>query len=194
MRDSVVTGPLGVVLGPILAFATAPDFPVAILENRTALAAIRRGPNQRGAREDSGVVCAVDGIGNRGGVGLGVASSDPRTTVRPTMVSPASSHSGHVDYIVYPTVVHDCAYFELLGATRPRRRNWDFHYCSRRWLVRLLVTWVPGTRLYGKSVYQGLRNCEGSNESVLEDFWFESVLKVGIPVKESLQSFISVST
>ena len=43
MLVSLVTGPLGVVLGPILAFATAPGFPVAILENRTAIAAIRRG-------------------------------------------------------------------------------------------------------------------------------------------------------
>ena len=43
MLASLATGPLGLVLGPILAFVTAPGFPVAILENRTAFAAIKRG-------------------------------------------------------------------------------------------------------------------------------------------------------
>jgi hypothetical protein len=43
MLASVLTGPLGLVLGPILAFGTAPAFPVAILEDMTVFAAIRRG-------------------------------------------------------------------------------------------------------------------------------------------------------
>jgi hypothetical protein len=40
---SILTGPLGLIVGPLLAFVTAPAFPVAILENRTAFAAIKRG-------------------------------------------------------------------------------------------------------------------------------------------------------
>lgn len=40
---SLITGPLGIVVGPILAFGTAPAIPVAILENMTAFAAIKRG-------------------------------------------------------------------------------------------------------------------------------------------------------
>jgi hypothetical protein len=43
MLASLLTGPLGLVVGPILALATAPAFPVAILENLTAFAAIKRG-------------------------------------------------------------------------------------------------------------------------------------------------------
>ena len=43
MLATLLTGPLGLVLGPILAFGTAPAFPVAILENMTAFAAIKRG-------------------------------------------------------------------------------------------------------------------------------------------------------
>lgn len=43
MLVSLLTGPLGLVVGPILAFGTAPAFPVAILENMTAFAAIKRG-------------------------------------------------------------------------------------------------------------------------------------------------------
>jgi hypothetical protein len=40
---SMLTGPLGLVVGPILAFATASAFPVAILENLSVFAAIKRG-------------------------------------------------------------------------------------------------------------------------------------------------------
>ena len=43
MLVSLFTGPLAIIVGPILAFGTAPAFPVAILENRTAFAAIKRG-------------------------------------------------------------------------------------------------------------------------------------------------------
>jgi hypothetical protein len=43
MLASLVAGPLGFVFGPILAFGTAPALPVAILENMTAFAAIKRG-------------------------------------------------------------------------------------------------------------------------------------------------------
>ncbi len=43
MLASMFTGPLGLIVFPVLAFATAPGFPVAILENRTAFAAIKRG-------------------------------------------------------------------------------------------------------------------------------------------------------
>lgn len=40
---SMLTGPLGLIVGPLLALGTAPAFPVAILENMTAFAAIKRG-------------------------------------------------------------------------------------------------------------------------------------------------------
>lgn len=40
---SFLTGPLGIIVGPILIFATAPGIPVAILEGKTAFAAIKRG-------------------------------------------------------------------------------------------------------------------------------------------------------
>jgi hypothetical protein len=40
---SMVTGPLGVLVGPILLFALAPGFPVAILEGKAAIAAVKRG-------------------------------------------------------------------------------------------------------------------------------------------------------
>jgi hypothetical protein len=43
MLTSMFTGPFGLIVGPLLAFGTAPAFPVAILENMTAFAAIRRG-------------------------------------------------------------------------------------------------------------------------------------------------------
>jgi hypothetical protein len=43
MLVSTLTGPLALFVFPLLAFATAPAFPVAILENRTAFAAIKRG-------------------------------------------------------------------------------------------------------------------------------------------------------
>ncbi len=43
MLVSMLTGPLGLIVFPLLAFATAPAFPVAILENRSAFAAIKRG-------------------------------------------------------------------------------------------------------------------------------------------------------
>ncbi len=43
MLASMLTGPLGLIVGPLLAFGTAPAFPVAILENMTAFAAIKRG-------------------------------------------------------------------------------------------------------------------------------------------------------
>jgi len=44
MLASMLTGPLGlIIVGPLLAFGTAPAFPVAILENMTAFAAIKRG-------------------------------------------------------------------------------------------------------------------------------------------------------
>jgi hypothetical protein len=43
MLVSMLTGPLGLIVGPLLAFGTAPAFPVAILENMTAFAAIKRG-------------------------------------------------------------------------------------------------------------------------------------------------------
>jgi len=43
MLVSMLTGPLALIVGPILAFGTAPAFPVAILENKTAFAAIKRG-------------------------------------------------------------------------------------------------------------------------------------------------------
>ena len=43
MLVSLLTGPLGLIVFPILAFATAPGFPVAILENKSAFAAIKRG-------------------------------------------------------------------------------------------------------------------------------------------------------
>jgi len=43
MLASMLTGPFGLIVFPLLAFATAPGFPVAILENMTALAAIKRG-------------------------------------------------------------------------------------------------------------------------------------------------------
>lgn len=83
----------------------------------------RRYASQRGTRKDSVVGFVVAGAGNRGGVRLGVVSSDARRAIRPTVVSPASSDSGLLAYIADPTVVHDCAYSELLGATRPGRRN-----------------------------------------------------------------------
>lgn len=40
---SFLTGPLGLIVGPILIFATAPGIPVAILEGKTAFAAVKRG-------------------------------------------------------------------------------------------------------------------------------------------------------
>jgi len=43
MLVSMLTGPLALIVGPILAFGTAPALPVAILENKTAFAAIKRG-------------------------------------------------------------------------------------------------------------------------------------------------------
>jgi hypothetical protein len=43
LLGSLVTGPLGLIVGPILIFATAPGFPVAILEGKAAFAAIKRG-------------------------------------------------------------------------------------------------------------------------------------------------------
>jgi hypothetical protein len=43
MLASPLTGPLGLILCPILALVSAPAFPVAILENMTAFAAIKRG-------------------------------------------------------------------------------------------------------------------------------------------------------
>jgi hypothetical protein len=43
MLASILTGPLGLIVGPLLAFGFAPAFPVAILENTTAFAAIKRG-------------------------------------------------------------------------------------------------------------------------------------------------------
>lgn len=43
MLVSMLTGPLALIVGPILAFGTAPAFPVAILENKAAFAAIKRG-------------------------------------------------------------------------------------------------------------------------------------------------------
>jgi hypothetical protein len=43
MLATMLTGPLGLIVGPLLAVGTAPAFPVAILENMTAFAAIKRG-------------------------------------------------------------------------------------------------------------------------------------------------------
>jgi hypothetical protein len=43
MLASMLTGPFGLIVFPLLVFATAPGFPVAILENMTALAAIKPG-------------------------------------------------------------------------------------------------------------------------------------------------------
>jgi hypothetical protein len=43
MLVSICTGSLGLIVFPLLAFGTAPAFPVAILENLTAFAAIKRG-------------------------------------------------------------------------------------------------------------------------------------------------------
>jgi hypothetical protein len=43
MLASMLTGPFGLIVFALLAFATAPGFPVAILENMTAFAAIKRG-------------------------------------------------------------------------------------------------------------------------------------------------------
>jgi hypothetical protein len=43
MLASMLTGPFGLIVFPLLVFATAPGFPVAILENMTVLAAIKRG-------------------------------------------------------------------------------------------------------------------------------------------------------
>jgi hypothetical protein len=43
MLASMLTGPLGLFLCPLLAFGASPGFPVAILENMTAFAAIKRG-------------------------------------------------------------------------------------------------------------------------------------------------------
>lgn len=40
---SLLTGPLSLVVGPILVFATAPGIPVAILEGKSAFAAVKRG-------------------------------------------------------------------------------------------------------------------------------------------------------
>ena len=40
---SFLTGPLGLIVGPILIFATAPGIPVAILEGKTAFASVKRG-------------------------------------------------------------------------------------------------------------------------------------------------------
>ncbi|HEY6384152.1 MAG TPA: hypothetical protein VIX91_00550 [Candidatus Acidoferrum sp.] len=40
---SFLAGPLGLIAGPILIFATAPGIPVAILEDKTAIAAVKRG-------------------------------------------------------------------------------------------------------------------------------------------------------
>lgn len=40
---SFLTGPFGLIVGPILIFATAPGIPVAILEGKTAFAAVKRG-------------------------------------------------------------------------------------------------------------------------------------------------------
>jgi hypothetical protein len=42
MLASMCTGPLGLIVFPLFAFGTAPAFPVAILENMTAFAAIKR--------------------------------------------------------------------------------------------------------------------------------------------------------
>jgi len=43
MLVSMLTGPLALIIAPLLAFGTAPAFPVAILENKTAFTAIKRG-------------------------------------------------------------------------------------------------------------------------------------------------------
>jgi hypothetical protein len=43
MLAGILTGPLGLIVFPLLAFGFAPAFPVAILENMTAFAAIKRG-------------------------------------------------------------------------------------------------------------------------------------------------------
>jgi hypothetical protein len=43
MLASLLTGPFGLIVFPILSFAVAPGFPVAILETKPALAAIKRG-------------------------------------------------------------------------------------------------------------------------------------------------------
>lgn len=43
MLASLFTGPFGLIVFPILSFAVAPGFPVAILENKPAFAAIKRG-------------------------------------------------------------------------------------------------------------------------------------------------------
>jgi len=43
MVVSMFTGPFGLIVFPLLAFGTAPGFPVAILENQAAFAAIKRG-------------------------------------------------------------------------------------------------------------------------------------------------------
>ena len=40
---SFLTGPLGLIVGPILIFTTAPGIPVAILEGKTAFASVKRG-------------------------------------------------------------------------------------------------------------------------------------------------------
>lgn len=103
MLASMITGPFGLIVFPLLAFAIAPGFPVAILENTTALAAIKRG----------GFTC------QRWPRQVRVAAR----TIRSTVVSPARSRSRLLANISDPTVVHDCADLEFFGTAQARRRN-----------------------------------------------------------------------
>ena len=54
---SFLTGPLGLIVGPILIFATAPGLPVAILEGKTAFASVKRGNTV--FRHDQGKVATL---------------------------------------------------------------------------------------------------------------------------------------
>jgi hypothetical protein len=68
MLASMLTGPFGLMAFPLLAFATAPGFPVAILENMPAFAAIKRGNAlAKGGRGRIALLIAI-------WLGLGIAS------------------------------------------------------------------------------------------------------------------------
>lgn len=68
MLASMLTGPFGLIVFPLLALVTAPGFPVAILENITAFAAIKRGNAL--AKEGHGRIVLLVGMW----LGLGIAA------------------------------------------------------------------------------------------------------------------------
>ena len=74
MLVCMITGPLGLVAFPFLAFATAPGFPVAILENRPALAAIKRGNSLGKGRQGRIAVLVALWLGLGGAAVVGLVS------------------------------------------------------------------------------------------------------------------------